>query len=87
MSNSDREVARRRAARSLAAIGDEEDADIVRAATADPENPPLTVENFHRMRPAAVVAPEIVRRAGGEAGLQKADAPVGEGSRARRRKR
>src|ERR1700693_2254759 len=72
MSNSDRAAARRRAARSLAAISDEEGAEIVRGARAAPENPPLTAENFRRMRPATVVAPEIVRRARGERGPQKA---------------
>ena len=72
MSNSDRAAARRRAARSLAAMSDEEDAEIVRGATADPENPPLTADNFRRMRPARVVAPEIVRRARGENGPQNA---------------
>ena|ERR1700693_4308507 len=72
MSNGRKDVARRRAARSLAAMTEDEDAEIVRGAMADPENPPLTTENFRRMRPATVVAPEIVRRARGERGPQKA---------------
>jgi hypothetical protein len=72
MSNSDRTAARRRAALSLEAMSDEEDAAIVRGAMADPENPPLTAENFRRMRLASVAAPEIVRRARGQCGPQKA---------------
>jgi uncharacterized protein (DUF4415 family) len=53
-------------------MSDEEDAEIVRGATADPENPPLTADNFRRMRPARLVAPEIVRRVRGQLGPQTA---------------
>jgi len=53
-------------------MSDDEKTEIVRGAMADPENPPLTAENFRRMRPASVAAPEIVRRARGQHGPQKA---------------
>lgn len=39
---------------------DDEDAAITSAALADPDNPPLTDEEFAKMRPAAETAPEIV---------------------------
>src|SRR5207248_3545840 len=55
--------ARAKAARALAAMTDEEDAELTRAAIADPDNPPLADADFGKMRPAVDVAPEIVRRA------------------------
>src|SRR5690349_9945723 len=65
------ETARRKAPRSLALISDEEDAQLMRAAAADPDNPIIDEWMFARMRPAAEVAPEIVRRARGQRGPQK----------------
>ena len=65
------EAARRKARRSLAQISDEEDAELTRAAAADPDNPIIDERMFARMRPAAEVAPEIVRRARGQRGPQK----------------
>jgi hypothetical protein len=56
------EDARRKARRSLAQISDEEDAELTRAAAADPDNPIIDKRMFARMRPATEVAPEIVRR-------------------------
>src|ERR1700736_6043072 len=64
-------AARRKARRSLAQISDEEDAELTRAAAADPDNPIIDERMFARMRPAAEVAPEIVRRARGQRGPQK----------------
>jgi hypothetical protein len=57
------EAARRKGRRSLAQISDEEDAEITRAAAADPDNPILDERMFACVRPAVEVAPEIVRRA------------------------
>jgi hypothetical protein len=57
------DAARRKARRSLAQISDEEDAELTRAATADPDNPIIEERMFACMRPAAEVAPEIVRLA------------------------
>jgi hypothetical protein len=57
------QAARRKARRSLAKISDEEDAQLTRAAAADPDNPIIDEQMFVRMRPAIDVAPEIVRRA------------------------
>jgi uncharacterized protein (DUF4415 family) len=65
------DTARRKARRSLAQISDEEDAALTRAAAVDPDNPPIDERMFARMRPAAEVAPEIVRRARGQRGPQK----------------
>jgi uncharacterized protein (DUF4415 family) len=65
------EAARRKAIRSLAQISDEEDATLTRAAAADPDNPISDELMFARMRPAAEVAPEIVRRARGQRGPQQ----------------
>jgi uncharacterized protein (DUF4415 family) len=65
------EAARRKARRSLAQITDEEDVELTRAAAADPDNPIVDERMFARMRPAAEVAPEIVRRARGQRGPQK----------------
>ena len=44
--------ARAKAARALAAMTDEEDAELTRAAMADPDNPPLMAADFAMMRPA-----------------------------------
>lgn len=53
MPNSDpRANARARALASLKTISDEEDAAITAAAEADPDNPPLTEEDFARMVPS-----------------------------------
>jgi uncharacterized protein (DUF4415 family) len=52
--------ARRKALRQLAAMTDEEDAEITAAALRDPDNPPWPDEMLSRMRPAVEVAPEIV---------------------------
>jgi uncharacterized protein (DUF4415 family) len=65
------DLARRKAQRSLAQISDEEDAALTRAAAADRDNPTIDERMFARMRPAAEVAPEIVRRARGQRGPQK----------------
>jgi hypothetical protein len=56
-------IARRKAQRSLVQISDEEDAELTRAAAADPDNPIVDKRMFARMRPATEDAPEIVRRA------------------------
>jgi uncharacterized protein (DUF4415 family) len=58
-------AARRKARRALAAISDEEDAEIRKAAAADPDNPPLDDRSFVAARPAADVAPDLVRESGG----------------------
>jgi uncharacterized protein (DUF4415 family) len=65
------EEARAKALRSLEEITVEEDAEVTRAALADPDNPPLTREDFARMRPAIEAAPELVRRMRGQRGPQK----------------
>jgi uncharacterized protein (DUF4415 family) len=65
------QAARRKATRSLAQISDEEDRKLTRAAAADPDNPIIDERIFARMRPAAEIAPEIVRRARGQRGPQK----------------
>jgi uncharacterized protein (DUF4415 family) len=65
------QAARHKAMRSLAQISDEEDAQLTRAAAADPDNPIIDERLLARMRPAAEVAPEIVRRARGQRGPQK----------------
>ncbi len=49
-----------RAQRALDLISDEEDRRITEAALSDPDNPPLTDEDFARMRPAREVVPHIV---------------------------
>jgi uncharacterized protein (DUF4415 family) len=64
-------LAHQRAKRALAATTDEEDAAITRAAEADPEARPATEAILARLRPAAEIAPEIVRRARGQRGPQK----------------
>jgi len=67
-----RAAARDRARAALAAISDEEDAALTAAAERDPDSPPRGDEPAGRLRPAADVAPEIVRRARGQRGPQKA---------------
>ncbi|HML14792.1 MAG TPA: hypothetical protein VK456_15920 [Xanthobacteraceae bacterium] len=61
---------RRKALRSLARISDEEDAELTRAASADRNNPIIDERMFARMRPAAEIATEIVRRARRQHGPQ-----------------
>ena len=62
------EIARRRAEtrrmvqEELENMSDKEDARLVAAAESDPENPPLTYEDWRRMRPAHEVHPELVAR-------------------------
>ncbi len=58
--------------RALEAMTPEEDAAITAAAESDPDNPPLTDEDFARMRPAAEVLPKSLLRRRGERGPQKA---------------
>jgi hypothetical protein len=65
------DAARRKAIRSLAQISGEEDAELTRAAAADPDNPVIEEHMFARMQPATEVAPEIVRRARAQRGPQK----------------
>src|ERR1043166_411576 len=65
------DAARRKARRSLAQISDDEDAELTRAAAADPDNQIPDERMFSRMRPAVEVAPEVVRRARGQRGPQK----------------
>ena len=65
------DLARRKAQRSLAQISEAEDAELTRAAAADPDNRIIDERMFARMRPALGVAPEIVRRARGRRGPQK----------------
>jgi uncharacterized protein (DUF4415 family) len=63
-----REIARRRAqsrewARQfLDERTNDEDAKLIAAAESDPDNPPLTDEQWRRMRPAHEVRPELVAR-------------------------
>lgn len=73
---SEREAAKARALASLAAISDEEDAALTRAAEADPDNPPLTDADWAEMRPAEDVIPDIVRRARGQRGPGRKPAKV-----------
>lgn len=51
MSSSERTTARARARASLEKMTPEEDAALTAAAEADPDNPPLTPEDFARMQP------------------------------------
>ena len=53
-------------------MSDEEDARLTAAALADPDNPPRGDEFFDRARPAIEVIPDLVRRARGQRGPQKA---------------
>lgn len=64
--------ARAKARRQLAEMTDAEDAAITAAAQADPDNPPLTGEDFARMRPSAEVAPDFVAGTRRPRGKQKA---------------
>ena len=52
MTSFDREAHRARIAAARAALTPEEDAAITAAAEADPDNPPLTDEDFARMVPS-----------------------------------
>jgi len=54
--------ARERARQLLSTITDGEEAALVAAAEADPDNPPLTDEQLRRMRPAYLVHPELVAK-------------------------
>ncbi|SEQ70853.1 Uncharacterized conserved protein, DUF4415 family [Faunimonas pinastri] len=72
LSDEARAKARALALKSLEDITPEEDAAIEAAAADDPDNPILTDERMARMRPAADAAPEIVARARGQRGPQKA---------------
>lgn len=60
------EISRAEAARKALAyadrISDEEDARLTAAAESDPDNPPLTEEDWRRMRPAHEVHPHLVRK-------------------------
>jgi uncharacterized protein (DUF4415 family) len=66
------EEARRKALRALAAMSDEEDAELTAAAMRDPDNPPLTEEFWARARPASEVHPDIVADWRRTRGKQKA---------------
>src|SRR5437016_13704694 len=57
-----RTQARKRARRLVDALTEEEDAAIIAAAEADPDNPPLTDDQLRRMRPAYLVHPELVAK-------------------------
>jgi uncharacterized protein (DUF4415 family) len=54
--------ARAEARRLVRTITDEEDPDLTAAATADPDNPPLTEKTWRPMRPASLARPELVAR-------------------------
>jgi uncharacterized protein (DUF4415 family) len=71
-----RAQARARARRLVGSITDEEDTALVAAAEADPDNPPLTDEQFRRFRPAHEVNPALVAsRLRRRRGRPKSDAP------------
>ena len=57
-----RAQAKERALRLADKMTDEEGARLTAAAEADPDNPPLTEEDWKRMRPAHEVHPHLVRR-------------------------
>ncbi len=63
-----KEITRRRAQarvwarRFLDERTDDEDAALIAAAEADPDNPPLSDEQWRRMRPAHEVSPQLVAR-------------------------
>jgi uncharacterized protein (DUF4415 family) len=63
-----KEIARRRAEarvwarRFLDERTDDEDAALIAAAEADPDNPPISDEQWRRMRPAHEVSPQLVAR-------------------------
>jgi uncharacterized protein (DUF4415 family) len=54
--------ARERAQRLIGKSTREEDAALIAAAQSDPDNPPLTDEQWRQMRPAHEVRPELVAR-------------------------
>jgi uncharacterized protein (DUF4415 family) len=54
--------AREKARRLLESSTDEEEAALTAAAESDPENPPITDEQWRQMRPAHEVRPELVAR-------------------------
>ncbi len=54
--------ARERARDLIGTSTDEEEAALDAAAESDPDNPPLTDEQWRRMRPAHEVRPELVAR-------------------------
>jgi uncharacterized protein (DUF4415 family) len=62
------EEARRMARESADAMSEEEDAAITAAALRDPDNPPLTGEEWKRFRP---ISPERLRRLCGQRDPQK----------------
>lgn len=71
-----RAEARQKALAYADAITDEEDARLTAAAEADPDAPPLTEENWKRMRPAHEVHPHLVRQSlERRRGRPKLDAP------------
>jgi uncharacterized protein (DUF4415 family) len=57
-----RAEAARRALKLAEEMSDEEDARLTAAAESDPDNPPLTEEDWKRMRPAHEVHPELVAK-------------------------
>ena len=57
-----RAKAARRASKLAEEMSDEEDARLTAAAEADPDNPPLTDDDWKRMRPAHEVRPELVAK-------------------------
>jgi len=63
--------ARAKAKAALESMNDEEDAELIRAARADSDNPPLDDLPSSRMRPAVEAMPEIVARYRGQRGPQK----------------
>ena len=63
--------ARAKAKRALAAMTEEEDEELTRAALADPDNPPLDNVPISRMRPASEVHPDLVARYRGQRGSQE----------------
>lgn len=68
--------ARARALELLKNIDLEEDVRLTAAAEADPDAPPLTEENWKRMRPAHEVHPHLVRKSlERRRGRPKLDAP------------
>ena len=59
----------------LKSMTDEEDARLTAAAENDPDNPPLTEEDWKRMRPADDVHPHLVRKSLLRRGRPKLAAP------------
>jgi uncharacterized protein (DUF4415 family) len=57
-----RVLAQERARRLVEASTEDEEAALTAAAESDPDNPPLTDEQWRRMRPAHEVRPELVAR-------------------------